>query len=399
MIDSKPPGKDMHIHRPPQTATTSGTATAAGPSAESQRRIPLDAIPTPHVRIDPQLVADNIERMASYARQHNLRLRPHAKTHKTLRAARMQLDAGACGLTVAKPSEAEVMSEVCDDLLVAYPIVQPASARRLADLVVAGTKITVAVDSPQAVDVLAHEAAARGVSFDLLIDVNLGNGRTGLGEIEAVLQLAGRIAQADGVAFAGLFFFPGDLMGPPETQQEGFKRHAARLSEFRQRLLEGGFEVRVISGGSTPTGAQSHLNSLLTEIRPGTYIYNDRMCVTGGHATFEQCAARVVTTVVSNAVEGQVVVDAGSKTLTSDGAHHVDGFGHVLEYPAAVVRRLSEEHGMIDVSRCETAPRIGERLTIIPNHICPVINLMDVTYWIDGDEAVAEPVAARGCIW
>lgn len=393
----------MHSHSTPPTArstaaaTSSATTTAENPTGE--RRIPLESIPTPHVRIDPKVVADNIERMARYAEQHNLRLRPHAKTHKTLRAARMQLAAGACGLTVAKPSEAEVMARVCDDLLVAYPIVQPSAAERLAALVAAGTKITVAIDSPQAVEVLSAAASARGVSFDLLIDVNLGNGRTGIGDLDTVVRLAEKISQSGGVEFAGLFFFPGDLMGPPETQQEGFQRHAARLAEFRQRLVDAGFEVRVISGGSTPTGAQSHLNSLLTEIRPGTYIYNDRMCVTGGHATFEQAAARIVTTVVSNAVDGQVVVDAGSKTLTSDGAHHVDGFGHVVEYPAAVVRRLSEEHGMIDVSRCESAPQIGERLTIIPNHICPVINLMDVTYWVEGDEAGVEPVAARGCIW
>lgn len=381
-------------------ATASSPATALPEAAHMEsQRIPLDAVPTPYVRIDPAIVASNIRRMADYARQHALRLRPHAKTHKSLRIAGLQLAGGACGLTVAKPSEAEVMSRVCQDLLVAYPIVTADKARRLAVLAAGGTKITVAVDSPQSVMVLAREAVAAGIRFDLLVDVNLGYGRTGILETAAVLRLARMIETTDGVEFAGLFFFPGDLMGPPASQSEGIERQAERLAEFLDKLKADGREVRVVSGGSTPTAAQSHLNPLLTEIRPGTYIYNDRMCVTGGHATIDQCAARVVATVVSTAVEGQVVIDAGSKTLTSDGAVHAEGFGHVVEYPRAVVRRLSEEHGMVDVSACDSRPEVGQRLTLIPNHICPCINLTDVTYWVDGDQAMAVPVDTRGCVW
>lgn len=377
---------------PPATALPDAATAPSQPT-------PLAAVPTPFVRIDPRVVAGNIRRMAEYARQHSLRLRPHTKTHKSLRVARMQLEGGAYGLTVAKPSEAEVMAAVCDDLLVAYPIVAADKARRLAALAAGGTKISVATDSPQSIAVLGSEAAAAGVRFDLLIDVNLGYGRTGVSQTAGVLELARAMDATAGVDFAGLFFFPGDLMGQPATQQEGIERQAARLVEFREQLKAAGHQVRVVSGGSTPTAAQSHLNPLLTEIRPGTYIYNDRMCVTGGHATYDQCAARIVATVVSTAVDGQMVIDAGTKSLTSDGAVHVEGFGHVVEYPEAVIRRLSEEHGMVDVSACATRPQVGERVTVIPNHICPCINLTDVTYWVDGDQATAVPVDARGRVW
>lgn len=399
--DVEPGGADTSpILNPLQINDMSTPATAQPEAAEHQERpIAIDSIPTPFVRVDPAIVAANVRRMAEYARQHSLNLRPHAKTHKSLRAAALQLAAGACGLTVAKPSEAEVMAKVCQDLLVAYPIVTTDKARRLAALVAQGTKISVATDSRPSVMLLAREAMAAGVRFDLLVDVNLGFGRTGVAETVSVLQLARLIEATEGVDFAGLFFFPGELMGPPAEQSEGIRRQAERLVELREQLRADGVEVRVVSGGSTPTAGQSHLNSLLTEIRPGTYIYNDRMCVTGGHASFDQCAARVVATVVSTTVDGQVVIDAGSKVLTSDGAVHVEGFGHVVEYPAAVVRKLSEEHGMIDIRNCHTAPEVGQRLTLIPNHICPCINLTDVTYWVDGDEAIPVPVDARGCVW
>ncbi len=374
---------------------------APGPHGINRPLVRVEEIPTPFMRIRPRVVADNIERMAKYAKAKGLSLRPHAKTHKSLRVATLQLDAGAIGLTVAKPSEAEVMAQVCHDLLIAYPIVQPAAAQRLAQLVAQGTHITVAVDSAAAAQNLAAAAHAGGVTIDLLVDVNLGFGRTGIGELETILKLAQFIQATSGVEFAGIFCYPGNLMGPPATQYDSLTSQSERLVEVKSALLALGLNCRVVSGGSTPTGVQSHFNPQLTEIRPGTYVYNDRMCVTGGHATFEQCAAIVVATVVSDAVPGQVVVDAGSKVLTSDGALHVDGHGHVLEFPEAIIRRLSEEHGMIDVSACPIPPQIGQRVSIVPNHICPCINLTDATYWANDDDSVAEIdwVDARGCVW
>jgi D-serine deaminase-like pyridoxal phosphate-dependent protein len=160
--------------------------------------------------------------------------------------------------------------------------------------------------------------------------------------------------------------------------------------------------VSIISGGSTPTAFNSHLFEVVTEIRPGTYVFNDANTLLGGHCTLADCAARVVTTVVSNAVADQVVVDAGSKTMARDAClpQPSAGFGFVLEYPQARVRSINEEHGVLDVSDCSRRPRIGERISIIPNHICPAVNLSDMMWLRTTDGNLKHlPVDARGRVW
>jgi D-serine deaminase-like pyridoxal phosphate-dependent protein len=167
------------------------------------------------------------------------------------------------------------------------------------------------------------------------------------------------------------------------------------LSHWRRS----GLEARIVSGASTPTAYQSHLVGHLTEIRPGTYVYNDMNCVRGQCAALDDCAARILATVVSTAVPGQVVLDAGSKTLTSDrcGPAPDSGHGHVLEYPQAKITKLSEEHAQVDVTACDRAPKVGERVTVIPNHICPCVNLQDQVWWKEeGSPPRAIMVEARG---
>jgi len=152
-------------------------------------------------------------------------------------------------------------------------------------------------------------------------------------------------------------------------------------------------------GGSTPTALQSHRVSRMTEFRPGTYVYHDMNGVRGGYASFDDCAARVVATVVSTAVPGQFVIDAGSKALTMDrcGPAPDSGHGHVVEYPQAKIKRLTEEHGQVDAVTFDKPPKVGERVTIIPNHICPCINLQDRVWWQErGDRPQPVPVDARG---
>ncbi len=156
-----------------------------------------------------------------------------------------------------------------------------------------------------------------------------------------------------------------------------------------------------MSGGSTPTAYQSHLIRRITEIRPGTYVFNDMNTVAGGFCELDDCAARIECTVVSDAVPGQIVIDAGSKTLTADRCIPApeSGYGHAVEYPDAEIVALSEEHGQVNVEKCADRPRIGERVTVIPNHVCPCINLQDTVWWRDGD-ADPEPlsVEARGML-
>lgn len=357
---------------------------------------------TPSIVIDAAVVRRNVDRMAGYARQHGLGLRPHTKTHKSKLLARMQLDAGAIGLTVAKPGEAIVMAEVCDDLLMAYPAVDP---RRCAELAaVARTKkVRVAVDSAFAVDVLAEAARSARSVIGILVDLDVGNRRTGVQSAQEAMELARHVSRSRGVRLDGLMFYPGQMSALlPDAQESALRQVNGKLEEAIELWSRDGLEATIVSGGSTPSGRQSHFIRRMTEFRPGTYVFNDMNCVHGRCATLDDCAARIVTTVVSTAVPGQIVLDAGSKTLSSDrcGLAPDSGHGYVVEFPAAKIFKLSEEHAQVDVAACERAPKVGDRVTVIPNHICPCINLQDRVWWQEPDESPRPiPVDARGRVY
>lgn len=355
-------------------------------------------IPTPSVVIDLATALRNVDRMAAYARSHGLKLRPHTKTHKSLRMAHLQLQAGAVGLAVAKTGEADVMLEACRDVLVAYPAADAHRSKRLAELAREAT-VRVAVDSKDAADALCRAARDVGSQIGVLVDVDVGYHRTGVQSPLDALCLAQYVARSPGLRFDGLFFYPGHICAQPVQQAQDLRRIDGLLAETTDSLLRAGLETPIVSGGSTPTAYQSHLIPVQTEIRPGTYIYNDMNTVRAGHCALDDCAARVVCTVVSTAVPGKAVFDAGSKTLTSD-RNMIDpesGHGYVVEYPQAVVSRLTEEHGELDIARCERSPRVGERITIIPNHICPCINLADIVFVKTPDCALEKMhIDARG---
>jgi D-serine deaminase-like pyridoxal phosphate-dependent protein len=359
-------------------------------------------LPIPAIVIDAAVVRRNIERMAGYARSHQLRLRPHTKTHKSKVIARMQLDAGAVGLTVAKPGEAAVMAEVGNDILMAYPAVNPEVCRVLAEMTKTKT-VRVAVDSAFAADAIGSAARSAGSMIGVLVDLDVGHHRTGVQSARDALQLAQHISRNHGLHLDGLLFFPGQFSATrPQEQETGLAAIDAQLAEVIQLWGKSGLEAKIVSGGSTPTAMQSHLVTRLTEIRPGTYVFNDMNCVHGGCATLDDCAARIVTTVVSTAVPGQVVLDAGTKTLTSDrcGPAPDSGHGYVVEYPRAKITKLSEEHAQVDVTACDRAPKVGERVTVIPNHICPCINLQDRIWWQEADERPRPiRVDARGKVY
>ncbi|HEY6710635.1 MAG TPA: alanine racemase [Rubrobacter sp.] len=361
----------------------------------------LSEIATPALLIDLPTVERNIRKMAEYVQSHGLDLHPHIKTHKSLSIARLQAQAGAKGLTVAKVGEAEVMSEVSDDLLVAYPLVDRARVQRIASLA-KGQTVRVAVDSTTACDVIAQATSRYGSTAGILVDVDVGFHRTGLQDAKSALRIAELVERADGLRLDGIMCFPGHINSPPDQQGKRLSQIDRKLREVMDLWREHGLESRIVSGGSTPTARQSHLISALTEIRPGTYVYNDWNTVVGGQCGVGDCAASVLSTVVSEAVPGKVVVDAGSKTLTSDRNVHLGeagGYGHVVGYLGARVVRLSEEHGEIDIEGCEGRPVVGERLRIIPNHICPAVNLQD-HFWMDRGNGSYERgrVDARGLL-
>ncbi|HUS06686.1 MAG TPA: alanine racemase [Bryobacteraceae bacterium] len=341
---------------------------------------------TPAIVVDLDVMERNLHRMAGYTREHGLRLRPHTKTHKIPEIARQQLDLGAAGLTVAKVGEAEVMLESSPaDLLVEYPIVGAAKLGRLA--AVAGqASVTVAVDSVAAADQLSAAARAAGVQFGVLAEADVGLGRVGVAPAD-VPAFARQLARMPNLVFHGISFFPGHISGVKEDDGRAMDVLSSVIEDMIAGLAKAGLTARVISGGNTPTAYHSHRLAGLNEIRPGTYVFNDRNTEVCGGCTIEDCAASVLVTVVSTAVPGRAIIDGGSKTFSSDPYQGPEpSFGHVMEAPEARFERMNEEHGFLAIDRAGRRFTVGERIRVIPNHVCPTVNLHDVVYGVRNDQ-------------
>jgi D-serine deaminase-like pyridoxal phosphate-dependent protein len=345
----------------------------------------VSELDTPALVVDLDIMERNLARVAGYAREHGLRLRPHTKTHKSTKIGRRQLQSGAAGLTVAKVSEAEVMlGAQPDEMLVAFPVVGRPKLDRLME-VARKTRVTVALDSLEAAQPLSEAAKAAQVEVGVLVEVDAGLGRVGVAPREA-LGLAQSIRALPGLTVEGLTFYPGhiklmDSEGTAAMEAVG-QMLAGLLSEF-QRV---GIPVKIVSGGSTPTLFHSHTLPALNEIRPGTYVFNDLNTVRSGGCGMEDCAASILATVVSTARPGQIIVDGGSKTFSSD--RPVNGpdvtFGELVEAPGARFHKMNEEHGFIDVSRAGRQFAVGDRVHIVPNHICVAVNLHERVYGLRG---------------
>lgn len=340
---------------------------------------------TPCVLIDVDRVDANLRRAQAHADAYGYRLRPHTKTHKLPQLARRQVELGAVGITVQKLGEAEVMADAgLDDIFLPYNIVGEPKLARLKAL---NERVTLAVtaDSPDTVAGYAETFGAGGRTLNVLVECDTGGGRCGVQTPAQAVALARFIEEPAGLRFGGLMTYP---------PLHGAERAEAWLREAVGLLEQAGLRVAVVSSGNTPdmwaTG-----QSIVTERRPGTYIYNDRFQVREGAAEWEDCALSVLSTVVSRPTAVRAVVDAGSKALSSD-LLGLEGHGLVMGLPL-VLKSLSEEHGVIELPAANDAPRIGERLRIIPNHACVVSNLFDVVHLVSGDRVLDTlPVAARG---
>ena len=357
----------------------------------------LEQLETPVPIVDLDRVAFNLDRMAAYATLHGLRLRPHVKTHKSPRIAAEQLRRGAVGLTCATLREAEVMAEVCDDILVAYPPVGAARLERLARLP-QSVRVTVAVDDADALDALNVAARLGQRQFDVLIEADLGMHRVGVSTPTRAVAIARHIERASALHFAGLLFYPGHIRESVSEQGAALSQLGANIETYVQALDAVGLPSRIVSGGSTPAAWRMHEVPGVTEVRPGTYVYNDRTTAMIGACDWDDCALTVLATVVSVAVAGQAVIDAGTKALgreplRADG----DGYGALLEHPEVVVSRLSEEHGILDLSKTAWRPRLGDQVRVVPNHVCIVVHLFDEIIGVRGHAVETRwPVAARG---
>lgn len=363
----------------------------------------LENIATPSLLVDLVVVKRNLDKLSKYCRQHKLNFRPHTKTHKSRLMGRMQMEAGAIGLTVAKVGEAEIMARESNDLLLAYPALDPVRSVRVAELAKT-TTMHVAVDSRQAIDALAAAARAKGTTIGILPDIDVGMHRTGVQTPQEALELAQHADRTLGVRLDGLFCYPGHVSVPAQQQAAALKPVSDILQATLDLYAKAGLEAQIVSGGSSPTCYESHHVPQYTEIRPGTNIYNDTNLARGGYEKYEDCAATILVTVISTAVPNKCVLDSGNKTLTSDRFFKDPdnaGYGTLVDFPTATIVRLSEEHGEVDLSSIpeNKRPQLGDRLRIIPNHICPCVNLHDQG-WLIAEDGTLEPLPtdARGKI-
>lgn len=347
----------------------------------------LNDLESPSVVIDLDAVERNLRRAQEYADAHALALRPHIKTHKIPEFAHRQLRLGARGITCQKIGEAEVMADAgITDILITYNILGQTKLDRLRSLA-RRTDLAVVADSEVVVQGLSETFSREPKKLPVLVECDTGAHRCGVTMPDAAAGLAARIAALPGLRFRGLMTYP---------PKGGVAEVAAWLDEAKEACRRAGAEVEAVSTGGTPDLFRAHEVKAATEHRPGTYIYSDRSLVARGFGTFEDCALRIIATVVSRPTEDRCILDAGSKTLTSD-TLGLQGHGHIVEYPDIQIAGLSEEHGHCRIPPGSPAPRVGERVTVVPNHACVVSNLFDRIHGVRGDRVeTVFTIAARG---
>jgi len=358
---------------------------------------------TPSLLVDLDRLEANLDRMARLARAADLQLRPHTKTHKTIEIARMQVARGAAGITVAKIGEAEVMAEAgIEDIFIAYPIVGAAKIERLVALAKRAAdrsgKVAVGVDSTEVAAPLSMAFAHQGIRLPVLLEVDVGLHRCGVAPEEAP-ALARELNGLPGINLVGIFAYPGQVYAARnENEVAGIAAFECRtMAQVAGRLANIAPLAKRISGGSTPTAAHYSAECGITEIRPGTYVFNDRMQLERWSARPEDCALTVLATVVSTPEPGRAVLDAGSKALSPELAREAKGYGMLKEDQGAVLVKLNEEHGFLDLSQAQVRFRIGDKVEVIPNHCCLVANLFDEMIAVRKGEVVENwRVAGRG---
>jgi D-serine deaminase-like pyridoxal phosphate-dependent protein len=357
----------------------------------------IEDLHTPAVLIDLDVLEANIARQAARAREAGVKLRPHAKTHKSPQIARMQIAAGARGISLAKTSEAEVFArEGFDDIFLAYPIVGYGKPERL--LALSQTiRLTVGVDSLEGAEALSRVFAAAGRRLDVSLKIDCGYHRVGVLPEEA-LALARRLAQLPGIALAGVFTHGGQVYAAqtPEEIVEAAREEGESVVRVAQELARAGLPVQEISVGSTPSARLVMKVPGVSECRPGNYVFHDRSQVALGTCEASDCAMTVLATVVSVPARDRAVLDAGSKTLSTDPLRpQPDSHGLVLGTQSRI-EKLSEEHGVVHVADGDHL-RVGQRVRILPNHACVISNLHDRLYGVRSGCVETEfLVAARG---
>lgn len=358
----------------------------------------LNELDTPALVIDVDAMERNLRRAADYAREHKLRLRPHTKTHKIPALGRRQIELGAAGLSVAKTTEGEVMlASGTPDLLLAYPVLGDAKLARLVTLA-RQVQVTVALDELSVAAGISAAASRAGVEIGILTEADVGLHRMGVAPGPELLALVRAIEKLPGLRWRGVAFYPGHIKDHAAEGAAALNRLRAEVPEMVAFLQRAGAEPEIVSGGSTPLLWDSHTIPGMNEIRPGTYIFNDRNTLLGGACARADCAATIVCTVVSVQV-GRMMIDGGSKTFSSDRCS-ADGdalCGEIEGDAGARFHKMNEEHGYVDLSQAVRRYRPGDRVRVLMNHVCTAVNLHERAWAVRGGEVVAcWTVAGRG---
>ncbi len=361
---------------------------------------------TPYVLIDGPKMERNILKMADVASENGVALRPHVKTHKIPGIARKQVEAGAAGITVAKVSEAEVMADGgLKDIFVAFPLVTETKIRRAIGLAKKRVRLILGVDSKQGARKLSSLAGEKGLTLEVRLEVDSGLGRTGVPRSEAA-DLAREISALDNLDLTGVYTYRGAVLedgSPAADLEEAGRLEGEFMVSVADEIRDAGVPIREVSLGSTPTAEHAAGVEGVTEIRPGTYIFYDRMQAALGVCPLSDCALRVVVTIVSRPRPDLAIIDGGSKTFATDvqpkaAPLNLTGFGHVVGHPGAVLGRVTEEHGMLSVDE-HSDLRVGDKVEIIPNHVCSTVNLHDEVHVLAADGGREKVrVAARGMV-
>ncbi|MFW0773219.1 alanine racemase [Paenarthrobacter nitroguajacolicus] len=322
--------------------------------------------PSPVVLAD--VMQENINRMQAFAEAQHLDVRPHVKTHKCVEIGRRQVKAGAVGITAGNVGEAEVFAAAgFGDIFIAYPIWTAGSKgpriRKLAET----THLRVGVDNVAAINALADAMGSETELLQVVIEVDCGARRSGVAP-----EAAGHLAQAArkrGLIPAGVFTYPGHGSAGPDARKRAAADQDAALVTAVRSLSAVGVTAEVVSAGSTPT-VEFATNSVITEIRPGEYVFNDLNNTRLGACTEDQIALFLAGTVVSDRVPDQVLLDIGTKALGREGNPEI-GYGGIAG-TSAVLSKLNEYHGFLPLP-AGFRPSVGTVLPVVPNHVCPVV--------------------------
>ena len=345
----------------------------------------IDALDTPTLVADLDVLERNIDGMATRCHQLGIPLRVHTKTHKVPEIAKLQIAAGSQGITCQKLGEAEVMVDAgIDDILIPYNIVGKPKLKRLTALV-QRARITVALDSEETATGISQQATADGCVVPVIVELDTGSGRCGVQSPQAAQHLAQQTMKMQGIDFQGIMTYPSNARAKPF------------IEETLDLLSSDGIPVNIISGGGT--GSETASKEIgCTETRSGSYVYEGMTRIGNSEMlTPERCVLRVIVTVVSTPTPDRIIIDGGQKTFTS---YAPTPYGHIVEHPDAKIYGMSVEHGHVNVSECLHRFKVGEQLSVIPLHQGMTSNLHDTLVGVRGDTVeVTWEIAGRGKVF